>query len=151
VDLPEIAPLVTCEEAEGPLAIGRAYSFTKTVGESDVYLFAGISGDLHPNHVDEAYAQTTRFGRRIAHGALSVAYMSACSTMVCRAIGLRPAVNYGYDKIRFLAPVFIGDTLTMTFTITERDDRTGRILGEVTATNQRGDLVAVALNILKLV
>ncbi|MCW2953135.1 MAG: MaoC domain protein dehydratase [Conexibacter sp.] len=147
----KVAIAITREEADGPLAIGRAYTFSKTVSESDVYLFAGITGDLHPNHVNEEYMAGTRYGRRIAHGALSVGYMSSCSTLVCQALDNRPAVNYGYDRIRFLAPVFIGDTLTMTYTIAERDDQTGRILSEVTATNQRGELVTVATNILKLV
>lgn len=142
---------ITQAEADGPLAIGRTYVFTKTVAESDVYLFAGITGDLHPNHVDAQYMAGTRYGERIAHGALSLGYMSTCSTLVCRALGLRPAVNYGYDRVRFLAPVHIGDTLTVEYSIAARDDKRGRIVGEATATNQRSELVAVATNILKLV
>lgn len=146
-----VAIPITEAESEGPLAVGRTYTFTKTVGESDVYLFAGITGDLHPNHVDDQYMAGTRYGRRIAHGALVVGYMSNCSTQLCRAIGNRPAVNYGYDRIRFTAPVFIGDTLTINYTIAERNDNTGRILSDVRAMNQDGQLVAVATNILKLV
>jgi 3-hydroxybutyryl-CoA dehydratase len=146
-----VAVPITIEEAEGPLAIGRVYTFRKTVAESDVYLFAGITGDLHPNHVDEQYMAGTRYGQRIAHGALFVGYMSTCSTMVCQAIAHRPAVSYGFDRIRFLKPIFFGDTLTIDYEIAERDDETGRIVGTVTGVNQRDETVAVATHILKLV
>src|SRR6266545_1973211 len=68
------------------LTIGRRVSFSKTVSESDVYLFAGITGDLSPNHVDEEYMRTTRYGRRIAHGALAVGLMSNASTRVLEGL-----------------------------------------------------------------
>ena len=64
-------------------AVGQSVSCAKTVGESDVYLFAGITGDLSPNHVDEAAMAKTAYGHRIAHGALLVGYMSRASTMIC--------------------------------------------------------------------
>lgn len=60
------------EAAGDPLALGRSVRFTKTAGESDVYLFAGVSGDLGPNHVDEEYMRKARCGRRIAHGVLLI-------------------------------------------------------------------------------
>ena len=68
-------------------AIGQTVSCSKTVGESDVYLFAGITGDLSPNHVDEAAMAKTPYGHRIAHGALLVGYMSRASTMICDKCG----------------------------------------------------------------
>jgi acyl dehydratase len=55
--------------------IGDSVSFSKTVGESDVYLFAGITGDLAPNHVNEEYMKKSSYGRRMAHGALLIGYM----------------------------------------------------------------------------
>ena len=55
-----------------PLQLGERFAFHKTVSESDVYLFAGITGDFSPNHVDEAFMRGTRYGRRIAHWALIV-------------------------------------------------------------------------------
>src|SRR5262249_16277890 len=61
---------------------GDAVSFSKTVGESDVYLFAGITGDLAPNHVNEQYMARSKYGKRIAHGALLIGYASTCSTMM---------------------------------------------------------------------
>src|SRR5262245_50967516 len=91
-------------------AVGQCVSFRKTVSESDVYLFAGITGDFAPNHVDEQFMRCTQYGRRIAHGALLVGYMSRASTMiaeriVCEGETFYP-VSLGYDRIRFLKPVF---------------------------------------------
>ena len=65
-----------------PLAIGDRATFRKTVGESDVYLFSGITGDFSPNHVDEVAMQRSPYGRRVAHGALIIGYMSAASTRI---------------------------------------------------------------------
>lgn len=139
------------EDASGPLAIGRTTSFSKTVGESDVYQFAGVSGDLSPNHVDEEYMKKTRYGQRIAHGVLLVAYMSTCSTKLIEATGRTPMVSYGYDRVRFIKPVFIGDTVIVDYTIADRDDADGRVLSDITVHNQDGELVAVARHILKAV
>jgi 3-hydroxybutyryl-CoA dehydratase len=137
--------------AEGAFAVGRTTTFTKTVGESDIYLFAGISGDLGPNHVDEEYMSKTPYRHRIAHGVLIVSYMSTCSTKLIEEAGNEPAVSYGYDRIRFIKPVFIGDTVTVTYTVAERDDERGQISSEVTVRNQHGDVVAVATHILRRV
>jgi 3-hydroxybutyryl-CoA dehydratase len=148
----KVAVPVTPEEAAGPLAIGRTYRFAKTISESDIYQFAGITGDFHPNHVDEQYMATTRYGRRIAHGALLVGFMSTVSGMICLEIGIdRPAVTYGLDRIRYIKPVFIGDTITTVYEIAQRDDRLGEIRSTVTVSNQDGAVVAVAIHILKLV
>ncbi len=131
--------------------VGTIVTFTKTVGESDVYLFAGVSGDLGPNHVNEEYMRQTRFGRRIAHGVLIVAFMSTCSTKLIEQAGNAPMVSYGYDRIRFVRPVFIGDTVTVRYTVAAVDDEKGEIRSDVTATNQDGDVVAVATHILRRV
>ena len=69
--------LESAKEALEALSIGKVVTVRKTVSETDVYLFAGVSGDFHPNHVDEEYMRGTRYGRRVAHGALLVAFMSA--------------------------------------------------------------------------
>jgi 3-hydroxybutyryl-CoA dehydratase len=131
--------------------IGSRVTFSKTVGESDIYLFAGVSGDLGPNHVNEEYMRRTRFGRRIAHGVLIVAFMSTCSTKLIEQVGNTPMVSYGYDRIRFVRPVFIGDTVTVTYVVAAVDDEKGEIRSDVTATNQDGDVVAVATHILRRV
>jgi acyl dehydratase len=136
---------------DDPFAVGTAVTFAKTVGESDVYLFAGVSGDLGPNHVNEEYMRGTRYGRRIAHGVLIVAFMSTCSTKLLERAADRPAVSYGYDRIRFTAPVFIGDTVTVTYEVVAHDQDRGEIRSDVTARNQEGSVVAVATHILRLV
>ncbi len=138
-------------QAFDALQVGKKVTFRKTVGESDVYLFAGITGDLGPNHCDEAFMRTTRYGRRIAHGVLAVGFMSACSTKI---IGDRPpaaVVSYGYDRIRFPRPIYIGDTVEVTYEIVARDEQALKTFATVTCTNERGEVVAAATHILKVV
>jgi 3-hydroxybutyryl-CoA dehydratase len=132
------------------LPIGKTVTLSKTVGETDVYLFAGISGDFAPIHVDEELMKRTKYGRRIAHGALMIAYMSQASTRICAGVP-GTIVSYGYDRIRFPHPVFFGDTVTVTYEIVERDVGAGKTFSRVTCTNQRGEVVAVATHILKVV
>jgi acyl dehydratase len=131
--------------------VGMDVSFSKTISESDVYGFAGISGDFSPNHVDHEYMSHTRYGQRIAHGVLTMALMSTCSTKLIDSLGNPPTVSYGYDRVRFVGPVFIGDTLTARYTVVEVVDDGDRTLAEVTVHNQRGELVSVATHILKRV
>ena len=135
------------------LAVGDSFTFSKTVSESDVYLFAGITGDLSPNHVNEHEMANTEYGGRIAHGALLVGYMSACSTMAtaaARGSGETP-VSLGYDKIRFLRAVKIGDTITVKYVIVGIDSEKRRAHASVQVFNQLGELTAVADHILKWV
>jgi 3-hydroxybutyryl-CoA dehydratase len=136
--------------AMNALTIGKTVTVRKTVSETDIYLFAGISGDFAPNHVDEEFMKATKYGRRIAHGALLVAYMSQASTKMCSGLP-GTIVSYGYDRIRFPGPVFIGDTVTVTYEIAERDEQAGKAFSRVTCTNQRGEVVAAATHILKVV
>jgi acyl dehydratase len=132
------------------VAVGQVATFVKTVGESDVYLFAGLTGDLYQNHTNEEYMKTTRYGRRIAHGALLVGFMSAASTRVTERCA-HPVVSYGYDRIRFVKPVYFGDTVTVTYRITAKDAAQLKVFADVSCTNQRGEVVAVATHILKFV
>ncbi|OGK86640.1 MAG: hypothetical protein A3E31_09500 [Candidatus Rokubacteria bacterium RIFCSPHIGHO2_12_FULL_73_22] len=138
------------QDAFRALPVGRCVTVRKTVGESDVYLFAGITGDLSPNHVDEEYMKTTTYGRRIAHGALLVGLMSHASTKVITDLP-GTIVSYGYDRVRFPAACFIGDTVTVTYEITGRDEAAMKTFARVTCTTQRGDVVAAATHILKVV
>jgi acyl dehydratase len=135
--------------------VGDTVTFAKTVGETDIYLFAGITGDFSVNHVNEQYMARTKFGARIAHGALIIGYMSTCSTMMierCQgATAAMTPVSLGYDRVRFLAPVFIGDTVTLTYTIAEVDAQRLRSLADITAINQNGVEVAVARHVLRWV
>lgn len=133
----------------GPLPlVGTTVSFSKTVSESDVYLFAGITGDLSRNHIDEAYMATTPYGGRIAHGMLVLSYASNTSTMI-QTIAQRDCVSYGYDRVRFTAAVRIGDTITVTYTITEADEVADKTVATVETRRSDGTLVCVATHILK--
>jgi acyl dehydratase len=138
------------------LAPGDSVRFAKTVGESDVYLFAGITGDLAPVHVDQQYMSRSAYGQRIAHGALLVGFISTTSTMMvarardCGVAGETP-VSLGFDRIRFVAPVFFGDTITITSTVAAVDTQRRRATAEIVGVNQRGETVVVATNILKWV
>jgi 3-hydroxybutyryl-CoA dehydratase len=134
--------------------IGDRSTFTKTVGETDVYLFAGITGDLSPNHVDKSYMERSSYGRLQAHGALLVGYMSTASTLAiahAREGASETPVSLGYDRIRFLAPVYFGDTITVDYTIAAIDEERRRSTGDIRITNQEGTLVAVGAHILKWV
>lgn len=135
--------------------VGDKVTFAKTVSESDVYLYAGITGDLSFNHVNEAYMTGTVYGRRIAHGALMIGFMSTASTMMLDQYGVMPVdeqpVSLGYDRIRFIGPVLFGDTITVTYTITDIDTERRRSTSDVTITNQRGETVTVGKHILKWV
>ena len=133
--------------------IGAKVSFSKTVSESDVYLFAGITGDLSPNHVNKAYMEKSSYGRLMAHGALMIGFMSTASTMAVAHTreAEETAVSLGYDHIRFLAPVFLGDTITVDYEITEIDIERKRSTADIRITNQDGELTTVGQHILKWV
>jgi 3-hydroxybutyryl-CoA dehydratase len=96
--------------ADNNFQIGERASFTKTVTESDVTTFAGLIGDFNPIHVDAEYARKSRFGQRVAHGMFTGGLISA-------VLGNKlpgPGAIYLSQQIEFLAPVFIGDTITAT-------------------------------------
>lgn len=125
------------------------------VTEAAVNAFADVSGDHSPNHVGaEVMAQST-YGGRIAHGALLVAYMSACSTEIIERVpGVRATetpVSLGYDRIRFIRPVYIGDQLSLLYKVREVDAKARRTRADISITKQDGSLVCVAEHILKWV
>ena len=141
--------------ADFHVQIGDTVRFSKTVGESDIYLFAGITGDLSGNHVNDQFMEKSKYGKRIAHGALLIGFMSTCSTMVCekslaRGIDETP-VSLGYDRIRFLGAVFINDTVTVTYKIAEIDAVKRQSKSQIEVHNQHGELVAVGSHILRWV
>lgn len=135
--------------------VGQHYTFAKTVGETDVYLFAGITGDFSDTHVNEQYVQEkSNLGGRIAHGALLVGYMSTASTLsiahVIHKEGLNDfPVSAGYDKLRFLKPVRLGDTITVHYTVAAVNKERGRSVAKVEVKNQNDELVAVAEHIMR--
>lgn len=97
------------------LSVGQSASYTKTVTEADIVKFAEVSGDNNPVHLDEAFAQTTMFKGRIAHGMLSAGFISTVIGTKLPGSG----TIYMSQTLRFKAPVRIGDTVTATCTITE--------------------------------
>jgi len=107
------------EKQMSDLKIGQKSIFTKTITESDVYLFAGITGDFNRIHVDEEYAKTTPFGKRIAHGFLTASLVQHCTSELTTPGGV--SLNYNFDM---KAPVFIGDTITACAEVIHlRDDK----------------------------
>jgi 3-hydroxybutyryl-CoA dehydratase len=134
--------------------VGDAATFSKTVGETDVYLFAGITGDLSPNHVNKAYMAKSKYKRLQAHGALMIGFMSTASTLAiahCREDADETPVSLGYDRVRFLAPVYFGDTITVDYRISAVDIERRRSTADISIRNQDGVLVAVGQHILKWV
>jgi len=97
------------------LSVGQTASFTKTISETDVYMFAGITGDFNPAHINETYAQNTAFKTRIAHGMLSAGLIS--NVLGNQLPG--PGTIYMQQQLNFRAPVTIGDTITATVEIIE--------------------------------
>jgi len=134
------------------LSPGEHVEFDKTITADDVDMFAKITGDYDPVHFDGAYAAKTAFGRRIAHGALVMGLLSAASATISRWSVERGAagtpVSAGYDRIRFVRPVFIGDTLTVRYVVEEVDDAAGRTRSRLEITDQDSAVCLVGTHIL---
>jgi 3-hydroxybutyryl-CoA dehydratase len=117
--------------------IGEEASLTRTIGEADVAAYARISGDENPIHLDETYAQGTRFGGRIVHGMLIAGLISA-------VLGNKlpgPGAIYLSQILRFTAPVRVGETVTVRVRVTEWDEIKGRITLLTEVVNQNGAIV----------
>mgnify|MGYP000026500773 CR=1 FL=1 len=118
--------------------VGTSAEFTKTISESDVYGFAGITGDFNPVHVDAVAAESSMFGRRIAHGMLT-------ASLISTVIGMKlpgPGCIYMSQSLRFKAPVYIGDTITAHVEVAEIAKEKNRMRLATRCTNQSGDVVA---------
>lgn len=118
--------------------VGDSASVSKTVTEADVILFAGITGDFNPLHVNEEFARKSKFGKRLVHGCFSSGLISAVLGMKLPG----PGALYAGQTVRFVKPTFIGDTLTATATIVEKYTKKDGALKflriETTVTNQDG-------------
>ena len=121
------------------LEVGQSASFSKTVSETDVYLFAGITGDFNPAHIDQAYAEKTVFKTRIAHGMLSAGFIS--TVLGTQLPG--PGTIYISQSMTFLAPVAMGDTITATAEVVEILTAKKRVRLKTVCTNQEGKEVLV--------
>lgn len=119
------------------IQVGDSATFAKTISEGDVYLFAGITGDFNPAHVDEAYAQGTFFKGRIAHGML-------CGGLISAVLGTKlpgPGAIYIEQTMKFLAPVRFGDTVTAKVEAIEILASENRVRFRTTCENQDGKIV----------
>lgn len=105
------------------IQVGMSVSSVHTVSEKNIVEFAEISGDKNPVHLDEEYAESTRFKKRIAHGLMSASYFSALFGTELPGIGC----VYVSQNLKFLRPVFIGDTVTATVVVKFVDYKTRRV------------------------
>lgn len=132
--------------------IGEEASFSKTFTEFDVGCFAAISGDFDPLHMNEDYARQSRFGRRIAHGLSVLGLLSSVESMVserlvANGIAGKP-FSLGYDRVRFIKPVFIGDTLTAHYRILDVDEEKRRLFGDCRVSRPPDETVLVGRHIM---
>lgn len=121
------------------IEVGDKASFTKTISESDVYLFAGISGDLNPAHTDAEYMKTTPFKQRVAHGVLTMGLMST-------VVGMKlpgPGTILLSTSAKFTAPVYFGDTITAEVEVAEKDKEKNRLKLKAGCRNQQGRTVVI--------
>jgi len=120
----------------------------RTITETDIVLHAGQSGDFFPHHMDEEWCKTQPFKKRIAHGTLIFTIGIGLTADFVNEVSM----SYGYDKLRFIKPVFIGDTISVTITIKDKKEYKKPGFGLVTelveVNNQHGELVMVCDHIL---
>jgi 3-hydroxybutyryl-CoA dehydratase len=121
------------------LSIGDQASFTKTMTDADVLLFAGVSGDLNPVHIDETYAEKSIFKKRVVHGGL---VNSLFSTVLGTKLPGNGTIYMRQDS-KFVKPVFIGDTVKAVCEVSEINEERNRVVLKTTAYNQHGDEVVV--------
>jgi 3-hydroxybutyryl-CoA dehydratase len=143
------------EMMEFYLKVGDEVIQDRQVSAAAIAAFADVSGDRSPNHVDDDEMSKSIYGGRIAHGALLVAFMSACSTeIVERTPNVRSTetpISLGYDRIRFLKPVYVGDKVRLCYTVKEIDATRRRARSEIVIVNQKNETVCVGEHILKWV
>ena len=120
------------------LQVGDTATFQRTLTERDLVLFATVSGDLNPVHLDEDYARSSAFGERIGHGMWTGSLISAALAMVMPG----PGGVYRGQELKFLHPVKLGDTLTVELEVLEKAGRANRAVISTNVVNQRGEYVA---------
>ncbi len=119
------------------LKIGDEFTAKRLVTDELIRAFAEVSGDFNSIHLDEEFAKTTRFGQRIAHGMLSGAFISAVLGNEFKDM----KIVYLSQTMKFTAPVFIGDTVTTTATVTNIREDKPIVTCETICTNQRGEMI----------
>ena len=119
------------------LVVGEKATFTKTITDADVRLFAQLSGDKNPMHLDEEYASTTRFKHRIAHGH----YVASMFSTILGTQLPGEGCIYLSQEMKYVAPVYLNDTITATAEVTEKNIERNRVVISTTSTNQDGVVV----------
>ena len=117
--------------------IGDVATFTKTITETDIILWVGLTGDMNPIHIDKEYSKTTRFGDVIVPGVMVLGLIS--NTITTATFGN----VYANQSIKFLKPVYIGDTITATATIIEKLEAKHMVKLETKCVNQKGELIMI--------
>ncbi|WP_425804214.1 MaoC family dehydratase [Desulfitobacterium sp. Sab5] len=133
------------ELAYADMKVGDSASLSKTVTESDILTFAGLTMDFNPVHVNAEYAKESIFKERIAHGMISAGFISAVLGTTLPG----PNSIYLGQELKFTAPVKIGDTVTATATITEKKDEKRILKLKTVVTNQRGEVVVDGSAVIK--
>jgi 3-hydroxybutyryl-CoA dehydratase len=123
---------------------GRTHTKSRTFTTADVDAFGHLSGDLNPLHMDDTFAAGTPFGRRLVHGLLSGAIISTAHTELTG-----PGFVYVGQELRFLGPVFVGDTITVEVTVIEKKEAKRILIMDTVVRNQKGDAVLRGLSALK--
>ena len=129
---------------EYEIGAGRT-TFGRTITETDFVVHAGHTGDFFPHHMDAEFMKDTEFGQRIAHGTMVFSIGVGLTASVVNPV----AFSYGYDRLRFIRPVFIGDTIRTRATVTAKEDDpkrpgSGRVIERNEVINQRGEVVLAA-------
>jgi len=137
VDFHSIREAAMLGKTINEINVGDSAEFAKTISEADIYLFAGVTGDLNPFHVNEEYSSQTYFKGRIAHGMLLAGFIS--TVVGCKLPG--PGAIYVKQELKFLAPARIGDTITAKATVTDVDVEKNRVVLQTICSNQNGDVV----------
>lgn len=117
--------------------VGDAATFTKTITETDIILWVGLTGDMNPIHIDKEYSKTTRFGDVIVPGIMVLGLISTTITMATFGN------VYANQNIKFLKPVYVGDTITATSTIIEKLEDKHMVKLETKCVNQKGEAVMI--------
>jgi 3-hydroxybutyryl-CoA dehydratase len=117
------------------LIVGDVYTFRKTISETDVYLFAGITADMNPLHIDQEFASGTPFSSRVAHGVIGVGIISG---LLARTY---PGGVLLGQSIKYLSPVYIGDTITAKIEIIKKDDKRRTVTFKTWCENSKGTIV----------
>lgn len=137
------------------LVVGETTEFARRIEAADMAAFAALSGDEDPVHTDPEFARGTPFGRCIAHGAHVMALVSAATSLmsrraVARGCGGTP-VSAGYDRIRFVRPVYAGEELVARYRVEQVDDAAGRTRAAVEVVNGNGEVCLAGTHVMRWV